>query len=78
VGIEQYTGQVLHVQDPSRFSGSETVLEWLFPIHSGEAFGGLGHAIVMLIGFTPLVLYLTGLTRWLQKRRVRQRQSNAK
>lgn len=78
VGIEQYTGQVLHVQDPSRFSGSETFLEWLFPIHSGEAFGGLGRAIVLLIGLSPLFLFLTGLTRWLQKRHVRQRQINSR
>lgn len=73
VGIDQYTGQVLYVQDRSRFSGSETFLEWLFPIHSGEAFGGLGRPVAVLLGLSPLILYLTGFTRWLQKRRARRR-----
>ena len=77
VGVDQYTGQVLYVQDPSRFSGGEKFLEWLFPIHSGEVFGGMGRPIVMVIGLAPLFLFLTGLTRWLQKRRVRRRQSNS-
>lgn len=73
VGIEQYTGQVLYVQDRSRSTGGETFLEWLFPIHSGEAFGGLGRPIALLIGLAPLILYATGFTRWLQKRRARKR-----
>ncbi|WP_442756558.1 PepSY-associated TM helix domain-containing protein [Methylocystis sp. JAN1] len=73
VGIDQYSGQVLHVQDRARFSGGETFLEWLFPIHSGEAFGGLGRPIALAIGLSPFVFYVTGLTRWLQKRRARRR-----
>lgn len=73
VGVDQYTGQVLGVQDRSRFTGSETFLEWLFPIHSGEAFGGLGRPIALLIGLSPLFLFLTGVTRWLQKRRALSR-----
>lgn len=72
VGIDQYTGEVLHVQDRSRFSGSETFLEWLFPIHSGEVFGGSGRPIALLIGVSPFILYVTGLARWLQKRRARR------
>jgi uncharacterized iron-regulated membrane protein len=73
VGVEQYTGEVLQVQDPRGFSGGEIFLEWLFPIHSGEEFGGLGRPIVLLIGVAPLALYATGLLRWLLKRRARRR-----
>ncbi|PPD44959.1 MAG: peptidase M4 [Methylocystis sp.] len=73
VGIEQYSGQVLYVQDRNQFSAGETFLEWLFPIHSGEAFGGLGRPIALLTGLSPLILYVTGFTRWLQKRRARRR-----
>ncbi len=73
VGIEQYTGQVLYVQDRSSFSGSETFLEWLFPIHSGEAFGGAGRPIALALGLSPLLFYVTGFIRWLQKRRARRR-----
>lgn len=72
VGVEQYTGEILQAQDRGNFTGGETVLEWLFPIHSGEAFGGLGRPIALVIGFVPLALYATGLLRWLQKRRARR------
>lgn len=72
VGVEQYTGEILQVQDRGRFTGGETFLEWLFPIHSGEAFGGLGRPIALVVGFAPLALYTTGLLRWLQKRRARR------
>lgn len=73
VGLDQYTGQVLQLQDRSRFTRGETVLEWLFPIHSGEAFGGLGRPIALAIGLAPLTLYVTGLLRWRQKRKARSR-----
>lgn len=73
VGVDQYSGDILQAQDRKNFTGGETVLEWLYPIHSGEAFGGLGRPIALLIGFAPLTLYSTGLLRWLQKRRARRR-----
>lgn len=73
VGVDQYTGEILGVQDRRSFSTGESFLEWLFPIHSGEAFGGLGRPIALLIGFAPLALYATGLWRWLQKRKTRRR-----
>jgi uncharacterized iron-regulated membrane protein len=72
VGVEQYTGQVLHVQDRGRFTGGDSFLEWLFPIHSGEAFGGLGRPMALLLGLVPSLLYVTGLFRWLRKRRARR------
>jgi uncharacterized iron-regulated membrane protein len=73
VGIDQYSGQVLHVQDRNNFTAGETFLEWLFPLHSGEAFGEIGRPVVLLIGLTPLTLYVTGFLRWRQKRRARKR-----
>lgn len=73
VGVEQYTGAVLHIQDREGFSGGETFLEWLYPIHSGEIFAGLGRPVVLIVGLAPLVLFATGLMRWLQRRRVRGR-----
>jgi len=73
VGIDQYSGQVLHVQDRKTFTAGERFLEWLFPLHSGEAFGEIGRPLVMLFGLTPLVLYVTGFLRWRQKRQARKR-----
>jgi uncharacterized iron-regulated membrane protein len=73
VGIDQYSGQVLAVQDRNRFTAGETFLEWLFPLHTGEALGAVGRPLAMVIGLTPLTLYATGFLRWRQKRRARKR-----
>lgn len=73
VGIDQYSGQVLRVQDRGSFSAGEKFIEWLFPLHTGEAFGEIGRPVVLLIGLTPLTLYVSGFLRWRQKRRARKR-----
>ena len=71
VGVNQYTGEVLHVQDRAAFSAGERFLEWLFPLHSGEAFGDIGRPVTLLIGLLPVALYVTGFLRWRQSRRGR-------
>jgi uncharacterized iron-regulated membrane protein len=60
VTIDQYSGQVLHVQDRKKFSAGETFLEWQYPLHCGEAFGNIGRAFILVMGFVPLTLYVTG------------------
>lgn len=72
VGIDQYSGEILQVQDRGRFTAGEKFLEWLFPLHTGEAFGEIGRPFVTLFGLTPLILYVTGFLRWRQKRRARK------
>ncbi|MEQ1635721.1 MAG: PepSY-associated TM helix domain-containing protein [Methylococcales bacterium] len=69
VWIDQYSGKVLAVENPNQFTAGETFLNLLRPLHSGEAFGFVGRILWCLVGFAPLVLYVTGILRWLQKRR---------
>ena len=71
VGVDQYTGEVLQVQDRAAFTAGERFLEWLFPLHSGEAFGEIGRPLTLLFGLIPLGLYVTGFLRWRQRRRGR-------
>ncbi|HEY8009195.1 MAG TPA: PepSY-associated TM helix domain-containing protein [Methylocella sp.] len=71
VTIDQYSGQVLHVQDRANFTAGERFLEWQYPLHCGEAFGNAGRAFIMMMGFVPLILYVTGFLRWRQKGRVK-------
>jgi len=74
VWLDQYSGKILRVQDWRQFTGGETFLAWLFPLHNGEAFGLVGRWIVFLTGFVPLVLYVTALRVWWLKRAARRRQ----
>ncbi|MGQ0592973.1 MAG: PepSY-associated TM helix domain-containing protein [Gammaproteobacteria bacterium] len=72
VWIEQYSGAVLHVQDPHHGTAGDKFLEWQFPLHTGEAFGLPGRILVCIAGFVPAVLYTTGFIRWRQKARAKR------
>ena len=73
VWIDQYSGTVQRITDWNRFTGGETFLSWLFPLHNGEAFGLTGRWIVFIAGFTPLLLYGTALRMWWLKRDAHRR-----
>ena len=72
VSIDQYSGEILQMQDPHKFTAGEKLFEWLFPVHTGEIFGEYGRPVLLLIGLLPLALFTTGLLRWRQKRRIRR------
>jgi uncharacterized iron-regulated membrane protein len=67
--IDQYSGKIVHTQDASTRSAGDVFDEWLYPLHTGEAFGLTGQLIILTLGLIPLVLYVTGFIRWLQKRK---------
>lgn len=69
VWIDQYSGAVLAVQDPNQFTAGETFMNLLWPLHDGQVLGLPGRILWCIVGFAPLVLYVTGILRWLQKRR---------
>lgn len=73
VWIDQYSGAVLQVQDWRQFTGGETFLAWLFPLHNGEAFGLTGRWLILVAGFMPLLLYVTALRMWWLKRDAHRR-----
>ncbi len=68
VWIDQYSGAVLAVQDPNQFTAGETFMNLLWPLHDGQILGLPGRILWCLVGFAPLVLYVTGVLRWQQKR----------
>ncbi len=70
--IDQYSGKIIHVQDSDTRSAGDVFVEWLYPLHSGEAFGFIGQIIILISGLVPLVLYVTGVSRWLQKRNAKK------
>lgn len=67
--IDAYSGAVLRVRDPQRAPGGDTFVNWLFPLHTGEAFGTPGRIFASLFGIVPLLFMITGVTIWLNRRR---------
>lgn len=72
ITIDQYSGKVLHLDDVVSGSNGDAFLAWQWPLHSGQAFGPLGRIIVLFTGLALPTLFVTGVLRWLLKRRVRQ------
>jgi uncharacterized iron-regulated membrane protein len=70
--LDQYTGTVLATHDPKVDGVGDTILNWLVPLHDGKAFGMVGRVAVMLLGFVPAVMFVTGFMRWSQKRTARE------
>jgi uncharacterized iron-regulated membrane protein len=75
--IDQYSGNILHTQNASTRTAGDVFDEWLYPLHTGQAFGLTGQLIILVLGLTPLALYITGFIRWLQKRNAKKRSTQA-
>ncbi|MBB3120714.1 PepSY-associated TM helix domain-containing protein [Pseudoduganella violacea] len=73
VSIDSRSGDVLKMADPLRPQGGEAVVNWLFPLHSGEAFGTAGRAFISVFGLMPLVFFATGLVIWSKRRRAKHK-----
>jgi uncharacterized iron-regulated membrane protein len=69
--LDQYSGDILASRDIHNDSSGDTFLRWLHPLHSGQAFGLTGRIIICISGLLPLILFVTGLIRWQQKKRKR-------
>lgn len=67
--VPGFSGGAVQVVDPARERAGDTVLRWQRPLHTGDAFGPAGRAVVFALGFAPLGLFATGLILWLRKRR---------
>ncbi len=63
------TGEILVERSDRTRTAGETLMHWLFPLHSGSAFGSAGMVAMFVTGLAPLLLVLTGLWVWLRKRR---------
>jgi uncharacterized iron-regulated membrane protein len=67
VWIDAHSGQILAIRNPRQNSAGDTLMDWLHPLHNGEAFGLTGRIIVFLCGFLPLLALVTGILRWRHK-----------
>ena len=69
ISIDSGDASVLRVIDPELARGGDKFLSWLFPLHTGEAFGIAGRVAISLFGFLPLMFFITGLLIWVKLRK---------
>ena len=72
VWMHPVSGELLVERSDRTRNAGETLMHWLFPLHSGTAFGTPGMVAMCLTGLTPLLLVGSGLWVWLKKRQGRQ------
>ncbi|ATQ67429.1 MULTISPECIES: PepSY-associated TM helix domain-containing protein [Methylosinus] len=70
--VDRYSAAVLRVHDVTQGTAGDAFLRWQWPLHSGQAFGMTGRLMVLASGLLCPLLFVTGLIRWLQKRRARR------
>jgi len=70
VWVDRWSGQIRDVRNPGKFTAGQAFTTWLWPLHTGEAFGGGGKLVWFVAGFMPLLLYISGLLHWLHGRGV--------
>lgn len=77
VWVDRWSGHIKEVRDPSGFNQGEVFTTWIWPLHTGEAFGATGRLLWFLTGIGLFVLYVSGLLRWLHRRgNIRDRELN--
>ena len=67
--INPLTGEMMIERSPRTRTAGEGFMHWLFPLHSGTAFGTVGQIAMCATGIVPMLLVFTGLWVWLRKRR---------
>jgi uncharacterized iron-regulated membrane protein len=77
VYLDQYSGAVLRLENPHSAPAGTRAGNNLFPIHTGRLGGFATRVLLVLVGFTPALLFTTGFMMWLnhlgRSRRARQK-----
>ncbi len=75
--LDPYTGAVLRLDDRLTMNFGGRVLKTMEPLHYGKLFGLPGKILWFLVGLTPGLLFLSGLSMWWNRTRVGPRISSA-
>jgi|APMI01.1.fsa_nt_gi uncharacterized iron-regulated membrane protein len=72
VWVHPFSGVILAVRDPLENSGGDTFMDWMHPLHNGEALGFGGRLLVCAAGLLPALAFVTGWLRWRHKQAARK------
>lgn len=70
--VNPYSAQVIQVIPAAEAPPAVKLFAWAYPWHTGEYFGAGQKIVWLLLALTPLLMFATGLTVWLIRRRRRQ------
>lgn len=70
IWLDRYTARTLGVYEAGTVPASNQFLDWMLPIHTGEAFGLPGRVLFLLVALCLPALAVTGLWQWLARRRL--------
>jgi uncharacterized iron-regulated membrane protein len=70
--LDRASSAIVSAQDPSTGTLGDTVVQWQWPLHSGQVFGFAGRLLVFVLGLACPLLVTTGFIRWLQKERAKR------
>lgn len=69
VFIDQFSGRVLAVHDVRRVGTGTAVASWVRTLRDGTVGGMATRILAVLICFVPTILLMTGILRWLRRRK---------
>jgi uncharacterized iron-regulated membrane protein len=72
VWVHPSSGAILAVRDPLENTAGDTFMDWMHPLHNGEAFGLGGRLLACVGGLLPVLACVTGWLRWQHKQRARK------
>lgn len=78
--LDPADGRVVHVEDERERSRGATAMAWVHPLHIGTwgthfgpALDVMVRALYLLAGLAPLALFVTGVLKYVEKRKARQK-----
>lgn len=70
--VNAANGEVLHLHDRSQETAGDTFLAWMWPLHTGKAFGLFGQILVCLSGILLTIICVAGFVIYSKKAKARE------
>ncbi len=59
ITLDQYSGRILQVQDATQPNRAVAIINNFIPLHFGTYWGGFSRILYVLVGVSPLILFIT-------------------
>ena len=76
VFVDQYTGEIVYDGTPEDGNVFDQLWDdWSFPLHTGDFGGPISRGAWFVVGISPIVLGVTGVTMWVVRRNKRAKRA---